>query len=1070
MTITHNGLATPPKQIVLVGFGMVGMSFVEQLLERDLLTREYSVTILGEEKYLAYNRVGLADYFSHQSVNDLYLNDTAWYESIDPHHMVCRVNEPVTSIDTKTKKVLTNLGHEYSYDLLIMATGSRAVLPSDIISRSLGYEPSVEESRSHGIFVYRTVDDLQEMIRFSTDKFETKGKRAIVVGGGLLGLEAAKSLLDMEKFHNISIVHRSKWLLSQQLDQTGGEFLCKSVRELGVEVRLSTEIVSLKFTDGQLSGVKYKDGTEEECDLIFYAIGIRPRDELADAAGLKLGSRGGIDVNSSLETSVKDIYAIGECASWNDKTFGLIAPGVQMADVLTWNLTQAKMHKSKLSTEPDLSTRLKLMGVDVASFGDYFADINGPSKLPGRTKKTTPLGPDDVQALTYQDPFKNIYKKLIFTKDGKYLIGGILVGDVSSYTKFNSLVQSGKVLDKDPHTLVLGTQSGEDDVDDLDDSVQVCSCKNVTKGQLVAKIRDGSCTSVGELKSATKAATACGGCEGMVKSIFDKEMKAMGKEVSNALCIHFSQSRADLFNLIMVQRLDSFQLTMEKLSKMPDSAGCEICKPTIGSILASLYNKNVMDRQLNGLQDTNDRYLGNIQRNGTYSIVPRMSAGEVTPEKLVVLGEIGKKYNLYTKITGGQRIDLFGAHKQDLPEIWEQLNAAGFESGHAYGKSLRTVKSCVGSTWCRYGIGDSVGLAVRLEQRYKSLRAPHKFKGAVSGCVRDCAEFHNKDFGICAVQNGFNVYVGGNGGMKPAHAQLLAADVLPDRVIPLLDRYLMLYIRTGERLRRTARWLESLPGGIEYLKDVIVHDKLGICAELEEQMQALVDSYFDEWKVAQETPEIRKKFSQFANTRRKIETMDIVMERGQPRPADWPEDASAKEDFKGAKWSSLEWTSVCSSDDLPIAESGSSTTVLIGDTQIAIFRLKDKIYASQNMCGHKRAFVLSQGIISTDEKNNAYISCPLHKRNYVLEKESSEAGSCKNDPSLSIATFNAMEKDGKIWLQLPPVQELDALLGTNRWKVRKTESSCGSQFKELDAKYGQRMPVSCGELSNELSW
>jgi nitrite reductase (NAD(P)H) len=492
--------------------------------------------------------------------------------------------------------------------------------------------------------------------------------------------------------------------------------------------------------------------------LTSLKIGIRARDELARSAGIKCADRGGgIVIDENLETSAKGIYAIGECASWESSTYGLIAPGIEMADVLSFNLTQAKVHAYRKFKRPDLSTKLKLLGVEVASFGDFFADRDGPKDLPGpRAAKKSSQGvlekitegprAHPVKALTYKDPFDNVYKKYIFTMDGKYLLGGMMIGDTKDYIKVVQMIKKGKPLDIPPSQFILGAKgSGEDDTADLDDDTQICSCHNVTKGDVARMVKEGKATSIGEIKSGTKAGTGCGGCMPMVQTIFNNEMKSLGQEVSNNLCPHFNYSRADLFNIVTVKKIKTLPDLMKEAGKDPNSVGCEVCKPTIGSIFASLWNEHVQDKQLMNLQETNDKFLANIQRNGTYSVVPRISAGEISPDKLEVIGRVGRKYGLYTKITGGQRIDLFGAKKQELIPIWKELIAGGMESGHAYAKSLRTVKSCVGTTWCRFGIGDSVGMAVRLEERYKSIRSPHKLKGGVSGCVRECAEAQGKE-------------------------------------------------------------------------------------------------------------------------------------------------------------------------------------------------------------------------------------------------------------------------------------------------------------------------------------
>lgn len=576
----------------------------------------------------------------------------------------------------------------------------------------------------------------------------------------MLGLEAAKAMMDLEAFEKVKLIERNRWVLSRQLDGDAGGLVVEQVRDLGLDVLLSKRVGKIEVTeDNTVKGVIFEDGERMDCSTICFAIGIKARDELARKAGIKCADRGGgIIVKDDLSTSVEDVYAIGECASWENQTFGLIAPGVEMADVLSFNLTQAKVHSYRKFKRPDLSTKLKLLGVEVASFGDFFADRDGPKYMPARAAKkseesqnmvktlTDGPPPSPVKALTYKDPFQNVYKKYLFTLDGKYLLGGMMIGDTRDYVKLVPMVKNQKMLDVPPSQFILGaSKDGDDGGEDLDDDTQICSCHNVTKGDVVSTVKNGTCKSIGDVKSCTKAGTGCGGCMPLVTSIFNTQMKAMGQEVKNHICPHFNYSRADLYNIISVKKLRTLAEVMKEAGNDPNSLGCEACKPSIGSIFATLYNQHVMDKPVHGLQETNDRYLGNIQRNGTYSVIPRVSAGEITPEKLIVIGNVAKKYNLYTKITGGQRIDMFGAKKQDLIPIWKELIAGGMESGHAYAKSLRTVKSCVGTTWCRYGIGDSVGMAVRLEERYKSVRSPHKMKGGVSGCVRECAEAQNKE-------------------------------------------------------------------------------------------------------------------------------------------------------------------------------------------------------------------------------------------------------------------------------------------------------------------------------------
>jgi len=550
------------------------------------------------------------------------------------------------------------------------------------------------------------------------------------------------------------------------------------------------------------------------------------------------------------------------------------------------------------------------------------------------------------------------------------------------------------------------------------------------------------------VKSCTKAGTSCGGCLPLVQSIFTKTMKDSGEEVQNHLCPHFQHSRADIFYIAMVKKLESFDTIMAECGT-PGSLGCEVCKPAIGSILASLFNGHILDPGRKGLQDTNDKFLANIQRNGTFSVVPRVPGGEITPKKLAVIASVAEKYNLYCKITGGQRIDMFGAKKQDLLAIWTELSEkGGMESGHAYAKALRTVKSCVGTTWCRFGVGDSVGMAIRIEERYKSIRAPHKIKGAVSGCVRECAEAQNKDFGLIATEKGYTIFVGGNGGATPRHSDILAKDVPVDNVLPILDRYLLFYIRTADRLQRTARWIEGLPGGIQYLREVVLKDKLGICSELERQMEELVSSFFCEWTETVKNPERRKQFQQFVNVNDTVDWIEPMTERGQQRPSNWPKEPAKIDPMT---WTSLSWQPLVEASKFSDLDTGDSQQVKRGGTQLAVFKIRGKYYCTQQMCPHKRAFVLSDGLIGEGD-DKLWVSCPLHKRNFELTGQN--AGKCGND-DISISTFEVEEReDGWVYALLPSVEELDNALGTDKWKVRNGETP--SQFEGLDERLTKR--------------
>jgi nitrite reductase (NADH) large subunit len=596
--------------------------------------------------------------------------------------------------------------------------------------------------------------------------------------------------------------------------------------------------------------------------MIVFSAGIRPYDQLARDSGLKVGERGGIEIDYHCKTSDSDIFAIGECALFGGRIFGLVAPGYRMAEAAVSQLGDDKQSFQGA----DMSTKLKLLGVDVGSIGDAHGREEG------------------AIAYTFSDERIEVYKRLIVSADGKKLLGAVLVGDCSDYDTLLQYYLNGIDLPADPETLILPYNAGEAPAlgaAALPASATICSCHNVTKGDIVDAM-DAGFYSLGDIKSETKASTGCGGCAALLKNIVDDQLETRGLEVDKSICEHFAYTRQELFHLIKVGNIRTFD---ELLEKHGTGRGCDICKPAAGSILASLWNDYVLKEQHIGLQDTNDTFLANMQKNGTYSVVPRIAGGEITPDKLIVLGQVAKKYNLYTKITGGQRVDLFGARVQQLPSIWKELVDAGFETGHAYGKALRTVKSCVGSTWCRYGVQDSVAMALYVENRYKGLRSPHKIKSAVSGCTRECAEAQSKDFGIIATENGWNLFVGGNGGMKPRHADLFATDLDDETLIKYIDRFLMFYVRTADRLQRTSVWLDNLEGGLEYLQQVVIEDSLGIAAELEEQMNNIVGTYQCEWKTTIEDPERLKRFVQFVNADAEDEQVVFVQERGQPRPA-----------------------------------------------------------------------------------------------------------------------------------------------------------------------------------------
>jgi nitrite reductase (NADH) large subunit len=827
-----------PRTLVVAGNGPVGHRLVAALRDKDS-DGEWRIEVFAEESRPAYDRVALTSYVETWDPAALQL-DGATYECDD--RVTLHLGDPVTGIDRAAKRITAASGSTVDYDALVLATGSYP------------FVPPVPGHDLPGCHVYRTISDL-DAIRMDAERSVRGRRAALVVGGGLLGLEAAKALRDMGLSPHV--VELAPRLMPLQVDEGGGGLLRRLIERLDVTVHAGTGTQSIAADRGRLLA-KLGNGTELDVDLVVFSAGVRPRDQLARETGLAVGERGGVAVGPDCVTSDPDIYAIGECACVDGAVYGLVAPGNEMAEVVADRLLggQARF------TGGDLSTKLKLLGVDVASFGDAHARTEGALEV------------------VVNDAVAGTYKKLVVSDDAKTLLGGVLVGDAAQYPLLRPLV--GRDLPGDPAAMIAPSGGAQAvGVGALPDDAQVCSCNAVTKGTIDGAITEG-CADVPSLKSCTRAGTTCGSCVPMLRQL----LEAAGVRQSNALCEHFPQRRAELFEIIRSTGIHTFS---ELIDRYGSGSGCDICKPAVASMLASLGNGHILEGEQAALQDTNDHFLANMQRNGTYSVVPRIPGGEITPAKLMVIAQVAQDFGLYTKITGGQRIDLFGATVDQLPEIWRRLVDAGFESGHAYGKALRTVKSCVGDTWCRYGVQDSVRLAIELELRYRGLRAPHKIKAAVSGCARECAEARSKDFGVIATEHGWNLYVGGNGGFTPRHAELFVSDVDTETLFRHIDRFLMFYVRTADRLQRTAAWIEAMEGGIDHLREVIVDDKLGICEDLDAAMAKHVGSYSDEWAGVLGDPAKLARFRSFVNAPgRPDPTITFREERGQPVPLGLP--------------------------------------------------------------------------------------------------------------------------------------------------------------------------------------
>lgn len=953
--------------LVVVGNGMVGHHFIKKLKSAGLM-KVYDVSIFGAEVDPAYDRVSLSSYMTRVSKEDLTLIGPGDYDGI-----TVILGDEVIEIDRTSKKISSCCGRKVSYDILVLACGS------------VPYVPQIANSDLKRCHVYRTFKDIED-IRASA----LGASHAVVAGAGLLGLEAAGALRELGL--DVELVEFADRPLPLQIDAGGGTILRRYLEEMKLGLHFSVGISSINAdNDEGVKSVTLSDGSELNADLVVFATGVRPSDKLAREAGLDIGPRGGIAVDGHCQSSDPSIFAIGECASANGIVYGLVAPGYSMAETVVQHLAGEKVHFAN----GDTSAKLKLLGVEVASFGDAFGMTEG------------------CLDATYMDNFAKTYKKLILSGDAKKLLGGILVGDVSSYGIMRTICSSSTELDFEVESLLVSQSSETVALGVMDPKATICSCNNVSVGELRSCIIDGENWDLGSIKSKSGAGTGCGSCVGFVKSLLDQELANAGKEVSRGLCEHFSCSRQELYDLVRAKGIRTFH---ELIAKHGQGGGCDICKPTVASILASCHGAHPLEGELSSLQDTNDHVLANLQKDGSYSVVPRIPGGEITPAGLIAIGEIASEFNLYTKITGAQRIDMFGAHLEDLPKIWRRLVDEGFESGHAYGKALRTVKSCVGSTWCRYGVQDSVALAIELELRYRGLRSPHKVKAGVSGCARECAEAKGKDVGVIATERGWNLYVGGNGGFTPHHAELLACDLDHDTLISYIDRYLMYYIRTADRLQRTSSWLENLDGGINHLKDVIINDSLGLCEELELAMKRHVENYSDEWHDALADPEILARFTTFVNEPgRKDPSITFMPERSQCRPnisMKIPQklDISQRKASQRQLNSQKTWTPVCNYDDItpnrPVA-------ALINGEQIALVKTSlGKIYALDNKDPFSRANVIARGLVGTKNGYEVIIS-PMYKQAFDLE-----TGKCLDDSNIEIETKRARVRSGRIEVAL----------------------------------------------------
>lgn len=751
---------TDRTRVLVVGGGMVAHRFTERLRDEDT-ARRFDITVVGEEPVRPYDRVHLTDVLRGRAPGELELGRPLMWSDPCVH---LRSGDPVSALHLEQRTVECLSGEVIGWDRLVLATGAD------------GRRPPIEGVDLPGVFLYRSLDDVLGIARQAetllagwTGSAEP-GPPAVVLGGGLLGLEAAGALVEMGL--DVTVVQSRGHVLSDQLDSGGGALLGRLVEEAGVHIHTGARADRIVAGADGAAGAVSCGGDLLEAQLIVMATGVRPRDELAVAQGIATASHGGILIDDCCRTNVPDVYAIGDVATVDGALPGLIAPGNQQADVLAGLLLGRD--GSRLGALDD-AARLKFSGVGAASFGDAFATTSG------------------AVSVLYADPTARAYKRLVLSDDGRTLLGGMLVGDDGAYSMLRPLL--GHELGADPATFLMPEAASAAPSVDLPDDALVCSCNSVTAGQIASAVRDGGCTTVAEISASTQACTTCGSCEPLVRRILDRQLASMGRTVSHAMCEHFSMSRRELFDAVQISGARTFSKILERHGTGGD--GCDICKPAIASILAHLTSAHALDPDRAPLQDTNDRVLANMQKDGSYS----------------------------------------------------------------------------------------VGMAVALELRYRGVRSPHKLKFGVSGCARECAEARSKDVGVIATEKGWNLYVGGNGGFNPRHSDLLAEDLDDDALVTAIDRFVVYYIRTADRLQRTARWVEDLDGGIEGLRQVIFEDSLGICADLDAYMQDHVESYQDEWRQVLEDPERRRQFVSFVNAPDSHdEHLRYVPERAQHRP------------------------------------------------------------------------------------------------------------------------------------------------------------------------------------------
>ncbi|SFJ24435.1 nitrite reductase (NADH) large subunit [Paenibacillus sp. UNC496MF] len=797
------------KKLVMIGNGMAGVSFVEQLLK--LNPGRYDISIIGAEPHPNYNRIMLSSVLAGDAgLNEIVLNDWDWYQG---NGIALLAGQEAVAVDAAKREVRTDRGAALPYDELVFATGS------------LPFMLPLPGADKEGVIAFRDIKDCETMMEAAK-----RYRKAIVIGGGLLGLEAARGLLHLGM--EAAVVHNGPFLMNRQLDETASRMLRTELERQGMTFLLNKQSAAITG-ESRVTGLTFADGTHAEADLIVMAVGIRPNAGLAARSGVSVHA--GIVVNDFMETNLPHVYAVGECAEHRGVAYGLVAPLYEQGAVLAKRLAGAETAGYAGSVP---STKLKVSGVNVFSAGRYTDD-------PG------------TRALRVQDDLDGIYKKVVF-ENGR-VVGAVLFGDTSDGSKLFAAIRSGKDYTGSERELLFGPSGGsgtpagaEDLAAAMSGDEIVCGCNGVTKDMLVDAITQKGCASVPELKACTKASGGCGGCKPLVEAILTSTLGAdKVAAVKEGICGCTKLTRDEIVGAIREMRLTTTKEAMHVL-EWSHPEGCSKCRPALNYYIGMAFPEEHEDEQESRF--VNERSHANIQKDGTYSVVPRIYGGVTTPEDLKRIATVAEKYRVpLVKITGGQRIDLLGVKKEDLPGMWEDLD---MPSGYAYGKSLRTVKTCVGNTFCRFGTQDAMKMGIDLEKKFERLNTPHKVKLAVSGCPRNCAEATIKDLGVVAIDGGWELHVAGNGGTRVRAAELLTKVKTEEEVLEWTGAYLQYYRETANYLERTSEWCQRV--GLDTVKAALA-DKADRDA-LNARIDATLGLTRDPWKEIIENAELRSAF------------------------------------------------------------------------------------------------------------------------------------------------------------------------------------------------------------------